>query len=203
MKYFIFFTITCCLISCNNNSPKQLSESTPVDSTPSIISNIQRVTEMGSKRDYPAWLKNLYEKNAEKLTAKYRKQLQYYKQLSDSISFCLFWIHDGVHDDVCSFTWLATQKNQKDFRQAEIAHNCDADLSFPSYAYKLATYDSTTLTFRCTDYTETAEPEYIVRDSTGLHFKEGFSMDNTELRKDSVVHEMKVLSSGEIRIKRL
>src|SRR5215204_3322483 len=80
---------------------------------------------------FPVWLKNLYEINNDEFLNNAIPEIIYFKRISDSISYCLYEVSDGV----CLITFLATQKNKKHYKKLKVGNQCDADFSQPSYSY--------------------------------------------------------------------
>ena len=76
---------------------------------------------------FPVWLKNLYEIDNDEFLNDAIPEIIYFKQISDSISYCLFEVNDGT----CQITFVATQKNQKHYKKVKIGNQCDVRL-FPA-----------------------------------------------------------------------
>jgi len=64
---------------------------------------------------FPVWVKNLYEINNDEFLNDAIPEIIYFKRLSDSISYCLYEVSDGV----CLITFVATQKNKSITKNSE------------------------------------------------------------------------------------
>jgi hypothetical protein len=74
---------------------------------------------------FPVWVKNLYEINNDEFLNDAIPEIIYFKRLSDSISYCLYEVSDGV----CLITFVATQKNKNHYKKLKVGNQCDADFS--------------------------------------------------------------------------
>ena len=54
----------------------------------------------------------------------------FFKPLSDSTSYCLYKVDDGV----CQITFVATQKRKKKYMRLKIGNECDVDFANPVYS---------------------------------------------------------------------
>ena len=77
---------------------------------------------------FPAWVKKLYELNNGQFLNDAIPEIIYFKRLSDSTSYCLYEVSDGV----CLITFVATQKNKNHYKKLKVGDECDADFSQPS-----------------------------------------------------------------------
>jgi len=57
--------------------------------------------------------------------------LVYFKILNDSVSYCIYETNDGT----CNINYLATQKNQQEFKSKIISEVCDQDQSIPGCSW--------------------------------------------------------------------
>jgi hypothetical protein len=142
----------------------------------------------------PSWIRKLYEVNNGDYTPGAVPVVEVFKPLSDSISYCLY----VVSDETCLMTFVATQKYQKPFKDLQIGNACDADFSIPAYYYTTYEYDSGKASFLSVDHTETAKDSYLSKDHGGTHFKKGYTLENAETIKDSVVKKISVDGLGNI-----
>src|SRR4029077_19223863 len=108
-----------------------------------LISSSASKTRIDS---FPVWLKNLYEINGGEFLNDAIPEIIYFKQISDSISYCLYEVSDGV----CLITFVATQKNKKHYKKLRAGDQCDADFSQPSYSYTDYKHDSVTRSIKMT-----------------------------------------------------
>ncbi len=141
------------------------------------------------------WLVSLYSKaidttifNTENL------HVTYFRQLNDSATYCLF----QISDELCAYTFLATQVNRKNKEIRQIEENCDGDFSQPEYTYSDYRFDSSSNTFTTTEYKETAKPEFLIEENGNKRFKEGYNMENAKTTTDSMVVVRRVRADGKI-----
>jgi hypothetical protein len=68
---------------------------------------------------FPVWLKDLYEMDSDEFLNDAIPEIIYFKRISDSISYCLYEVSDGV----CLITFVATQKNKKHYKKLRIGRS--------------------------------------------------------------------------------
>ena len=94
-------------------------------------SNSQHVIGTNLKDGFPAWVKNLYETDNKNFLNNAIPSIIFFKQLTDSTSYCLYDMDDGV----CLMTFVATQKNRQHYKSYKLQNECDADFSLPEYSH--------------------------------------------------------------------
>ena len=145
---------------------------------------------------FPAWLKNIYEKDNDEFLNDAIPEVIFYKQMSDSISYCLYEVNDGT----CQLTFIATQKKQKHYKKLEVGNECDADFSQPSYSYTNYTHDSVNRSIKMTTYVEKAKAKYLVKEGNFERFKKGYNFESAETIHYSIIKKIKISSGGNIII---
>src|SRR5690606_37559823 len=114
-----------------------------------------------------------------------------FRELNDSVTFCILSINDGV----CNTDILATVINKNKGTETEIGKNCDQDLAWPKYEYKTYTI-LPDWTIEIKEYSETVDNQYI--DDSGF-IKEGYNFEDIEDKKiDSVKYQLTIDPSGQI-----
>lgn len=147
---------------------------------------------------FPVWLKNLYEVNNNEFLNDAIPELIYFKRVSDSISYCLYEVSDGV----CQITFIATQKNKQHYKKLKVGNQCDADFSQPSYSYTEYEHDSLTRSIKMTTYVEKAKAKYLVKEGNLLRFKDGYDFESAERIHYSIVKKIRISSGGNIIVQK-
>jgi len=147
---------------------------------------------------FPAWVKNLYEINSGEFLNDAIPEIIYFKRLSDSTSYCLYEVSDGV----CLITFVATQKNKKHYKKFKVGNECDADFSQPSYSYTEYEHDSLPRNIKMTTYVEKAKAKYLVKDGNFERFKEGYNFESAETIHYSMVKKIKITYGGNIIVQK-
>lgn len=146
---------------------------------------------------FPAWLKALYEKEIRDTVTYWNTKslVIYFHQLTDSTSYCIY----EIQDNVSSRKMLATQRNQKLYKEMAIGVESDIDYSWTYYSYTTYEFDSSNLHFTSIEHNIQAKPEYLKKDKTGIErFKDGYDLENVKTNEDSVVTRIKIDSSADI-----
>ena len=142
-----------------------------------------------------SWLKEFYMKAID--TTLFNTEsfnIIFYKELTDTSSYCLI----EISDQLCSTTFLATQVNRRNRQISQVEERCDGDYSNPVYTFSTYRLDSTTNTIQTTEVNETANKEYLVTEEEEKRFREGYDMQNAKTSSDSIVMIRKVLPDGRI-----
>ena len=147
---------------------------------------------------FPLWVKNLYEINNDEFLNDAIPEIIYFKRLSDSISYCLYEVSDGV----CLITFVATQKNKKHYKKLEVGNQCDADFSQPSYSYTEYEHDALSRGIKMTTYVEKAKAKYLVKEGNFLRFKDGYNFENAETIHYSMIKKIKISAGGNIIVQK-
>ena len=147
---------------------------------------------------FPVWVKNLYEINNDEFLNDAIPEIIYFKRLSDSISYCLYEVSDGV----CLITFVATQKNKKHYKKLRVGNQCDADFSQPSYSYTEYKHDSLTRSIKMTTYVEKAKAKYLVKEGNFVRFKDGYDFESAETIHYSMIQKIKISSGGNIIVQK-
>src|SRR5688572_25361831 len=66
----------------------------------------------------PLWIRHLYELNDGEFLNDAVPVVTFFKRLSDSASYCIYQVDDGV----CQMTFVATQKNKKKYKSSKIGN---------------------------------------------------------------------------------
>lgn len=160
-----------------------------VTSGPSIIP---------AKDTIPIWTKNLYEVHSTEFRNRAVPVIIFFRKLSDTSSYCVYEVNDGL----CQLTFVATQRNRRDFKRVKIGNICDADFSLPTYAYTIYKHDSLNRTIRSIEHVQKAKDKYLVKDEKGERFKQGYNLDNVETVKYSTTSTVIVNKDGNLIVKK-
>jgi hypothetical protein len=150
------------------------------------------------KDTIPIWTKNLYEVRSTEFRNRAVPVIIFFRKLSDSTSYCVYEVNDGL----CQLTFVATQRNRRDFKRAKIGNICDADFSLPIYAYTIFKLDSLNRTIRSIEHVQKAKDKYLVKDEKGERFKQGYNLDNVETLKYSTTSTVVVNKDGNLTVKK-
>ncbi|HYE55057.1 MAG TPA: hypothetical protein VD996_09450 [Chitinophagaceae bacterium] len=184
INIFLLFALAACLTACLNNSEN--------NSQPGIAGHSSsrpvNVTDT-------SWVMELYKGSSDTIGYQSKISIEYFHQLNDSVSYCLF----DVSGPTCLETYLASQVWRRHKHMQQVREGCDADLSYPGYSYSEYDHDGIQHVVTTRAYDEKVKPEFIVNVNGFDRFKEGYSMDNTEIIiTDSSVTVWKVSPSGMI-----
>lgn len=146
----------------------------------------------------PVWTKNLYEVRNSEFRNRAIPVIVYFRRLSDSTSYCVYEVNDGI----CQMTFVATQRNKKDFKRFKIGNVCDADFSVPEFTYTIYKHDSLNRTIRSIDHVQKAKDKYLIKDEKGEKFKPGYNLDNVETIKYSQSSTIIINRDGNLVIKK-
>ena len=147
---------------------------------------------------FPIWVKNLYEINNDEFLNDAIPEIIFFKRISDSISYCLYEVSDGV----CLITFVATQKNKKHYKKLKVGNQCDADFSQPSYSYTEYEHNSLTRSIKMTTYIEKAKAKYLIKDGNFERFKKGYNFESAETIHYSMIKKIKISSGGNIIVQK-
>jgi hypothetical protein len=98
-------------------------------------------------------------------------------------------------------TFVATQRNRKDFKRVKVGNICDADFTLPTYTYTIYKHDSLNRVIRSIAHVQKAKDKYLVKDDKGERFKQGYNLDNVETVKYSTTSTVVVGKDGNLTIK--
>ena len=143
---------------------------------------------------FPIWLKNLYEIDNDEFINDAIPEIIFFKQISDTISYCLYEVNDGV----CQRTYVSTQKNHKHYKKLKVGNQCDADFSQPSYSYTDYEHDSATRSIKMTTCVEKAKAKYLVKEGNFVRFKDGYDFESAETIHYSMINKIKISPGGNI-----
>ena len=143
-------------------------------------------------------VKNLYETASNNFLNNAIPSIIFFKQLTDSTSYCLYDVSDGV----CLMTFVATQKSQQHYRIYKIQNECDADFSLPEYSHTNYKHDPTKRIITSTTHVEKSKSKYLIKDGTDTRFKEGYNFENAETIKYSMVTTLFIQRSGKITVQK-
>ena len=143
----------------------------------------------------PFWIRHLYEVNNDEFLNNAIPVVTFFKKLSDSTSYCIYEVDDGV----CQITIVATQKNKKKYKSLKIGNECDEDFAFPLYSRTTYEHNTISNTILLTTDVEKAKQKYLIKDQNGqTRFRDGYSMENIETIHYSTKKIMLVNQSGNI-----
>src|SRR5580765_5095907 len=163
------------------------------------INPFTNLTAAGPAKDtVPIWTKNLYEVRGTEFRNRAVPVIIYFKKLSDTTSYCVYEVNDGV----CQMTFVATQRNRKDFKRIKIGNICDADFSLPTYTYTIYKHDSLNRVIKSIDHLQKAKDKYLVKDDKGERFKQGYNLDNVETLKYSTTSTVTIYKDGNLIVKK-
>jgi hypothetical protein len=182
MRSLLLTTIVTLSIACSDHHRKEAPQLAG-----DTISNTQSTTDT-------AWVLELYKGSADTIGYQSTVSIEYFHQLNDSVSYCLF----SVSSPTCLETYLATQVRRRHIQMQQVGEGCDSDLSHPRYSYSEYDHDSTLHVIITRSYDEKAKPEFIENESGFDRFKEGYTMDNAGTITDSSMTVWKVAASGVI-----
>jgi hypothetical protein len=154
-------------------------------------------TFLEDQSQFPEWISKLHER---KITDTIFHNdttigIIFFHPLTDSTSYCIYAIMDGISSTIM----LATQKNKKPFKEMEIGNETDTDLSWTYSSSTIYEHDSIKGIIKSIEYSETAEPAYLVKDENGVErYKEGYNLENVPTIKDSVITRIKIDSTGNL-----
>lgn len=140
------------------------------------------------KSRFPDWLSKLYPKE---LKLKYRKidqELTDFKKVNDTVSFCTFKKMGGV----CIRYFLETYVNRTQKDSLKIGHQCDHDLSQPTYSWKEFELKSSNI-IMTTEYIKSVHDSLIDENS---RMKKGFDFMEAETTIDTINQVYQVNSKG-------
>jgi hypothetical protein len=163
------------------------------------IHSLTKKLRVGAAADtIPIWTKNLYEVRGTEFRNRAVPVVVYFKKLTDTTSYCVYEVNDGV----CQMTFVATQRNRKDFKRIKIGNICDADFSLPTYMYTIYKHDSLNRVIRSIDHVQKAKDKYLVKDDKGERFKQGYNLDNVETLKHSATSTVIINKDGNLIVKK-
>ncbi|UYN87585.1 MAG: hypothetical protein KIT51_04820 [Cyclobacteriaceae bacterium] len=167
-------------VSCSDKKIDSKTNDTSQSQTPNIT---------------PDWLTKLYPKDISDENYPYKTQsITTFKQLNDSLTFCILSINDGV----CNTDILAIQINRNKGTETEIGKSCDQDLAWSKYESK--TYKILSdWTIEVKEYSETVDNKFI--DDSGFII-DGYNFEDIEDKKiDSVKYQLTIDPNGQIKKK--
>ena len=163
-----------------------------------VIKSFASKPKSQSFRDtIPVWTRSLYEVRSTEFRNRAVPAIIFFKKLSDTTSYCVYEVNDGV----CQLTFVATQRNRKDYKRAKIGNICDADFALPMYSYTIYKHDSLNRTIRSVEHVQKAKDKYLVKDEKGERFKQGYNLDNVETIKYTTTSTVVVSKDGNLTVK--
>jgi hypothetical protein len=141
----------------------------------------------------PVWTRLLYEVHNDELNAAI-PVVTFFQKLSDSTSYCLYEVDDGV----CHMTFVATQKHKSKYKHSKIGNECDEDFANQVYSSTTYEHDSLKRFITVTTNLEKAKSKYLTTENGRTVFKEGYNMENAETIKYSITKTVSINRSGNI-----
>jgi hypothetical protein len=139
----------------------------------------------------PVWIRQIYEvKNDSEFLNAAVPVVTFYKRLTDSTSYCLYKVDDGV----CHTTFVATQKNKKKFKRSKIGNECDEDFANPQYSSTSFEHDPAKRSILVTTDVEKAKEKYLAE---GI-FKPGYNMENAETINYTLIKILSISLTGNL-----
>jgi hypothetical protein len=145
----------------------------------------------------PLWVRQLYETNNEEFLNSAIPTVTFFKKLSDSISYCLYEVNDGV----CQITFVATQKNKKKYKRYKIGNECNEDFANPIYSTTTYEHNPVKRSITVATDVEKAKPKYLIKDQNGTIFKNGYNMENAETINYSITRIILITQTGNLLAK--
>ncbi|SRR5260221_1643384 len=142
----------------------------------------------------PFWVRHLYEINNDEFLNEAVPGVTFFKKLSDSTSYCLYEVNDGV----CQIIFVATQKNKKKYKRLKIGNECDEDFANPVYSRTSYEHNSVKRSITVTTEVEKAKSKYLTEDNGKSVFKDGYNMENAETINYSIIKTILIDPSGNI-----
>jgi len=142
----------------------------------------------------PAWTRQLYEVNNDEFLNAAIPVVTFFQKLSDSTSYCLYEVNDGV----CQITFVATQKRKSKYKRSKIGNECDKDFADQAYSSTTYEHDSLKRFITVTTNVEKAKSKYLTTENGRTVFKEGYNMENAETIKYSITKTVSINRSGSI-----
>jgi hypothetical protein len=142
----------------------------------------------------PAWTRQLYEVNNDEFLNAAIPVVTFFQKLSDSTSYCLYEVDDGV----CHMTFVATQKHKSKYKLSKIANECDEDFANHIYSSTNYEHDSLKRFIMVTTKVEKAKSKYLTTENGRTVFKEGYNMENAETINYSTGKVITIGVSGNI-----
>jgi len=156
-----------------------------------------KIQSLSVKADsIPDWVTRLYTTVDSSGIPGEIKEVIFYRSLTDTSSYCLYTISTGT----CFRTYLATQKNKKDYKQLNIEQECDEEASEPEYAYSKYELDSMHHTILIT-YDTTKPKKKFLQKGKIVEFKKGFNLDNAETYDVITTRLVRIQRKGDFTIK--
>jgi hypothetical protein len=179
MKSFLFSLITLVVFSCGSKQEKTESPdlALPPPPLPDSIASV-----------FPAWVKNMYEKADSNRDWILSKEVLFFRQLNENVSYCLYVENTGTG----STTYIATQRNQQHLKDTVIGDGGQTDFSALHYDYSEYKFDTAKNQVVFTKVFEDADPKYV--DKNG-NFKAGYNRENAVFI-DSVVLRLNITPTG-------
>jgi hypothetical protein len=168
------------------------------DSLRDLPSSNSNYAESINADSVPVWVRHLYETANQNFLNGAVPSVRFFKTLSDSTSYCIYVVDDGV----CHMSFVATQKNKKKYKNSKIGSECDEDFSVPDYSFTTYTHNAVEHTIVITTTVDQAKSKYLVKDENGMmRFKDGYDMENVETINHTTKQTIVVTTSGNLVIK--
>ena len=145
----------------------------------------------------PVWIRHIYEINKNEFMNSAVPVVTFYQRLSDSTSYCLYEVDDGV----CHMTFVATQKNKKKYKRSKIGNECDEDYADPQYSTTSFEHNPVKRSIVVTTEVEKAKEKYLTEDANRTVFKPGYDMENAEKINYTLIKTISITLSGNILTK--
>jgi hypothetical protein len=165
-------------------------EENGVETAPQLPETFTQPENHKDNSKFPDWLTQLYPTEIKLDYQTIRQALADFKTVNDSVVYCIYRQMDGV----CEGHFLATYVNKEPKDSIEIGHNCDHDLSIPSYTWKEFAIKSSDIILT-TEYTESVHDSLI--DENGWMKKEYIFLE-AETTVDTARQVFQVDQQGQI-----
>jgi len=135
------------------------------------------ISDNGSKTDsVKKTLLDLYTLSKDTLLRNSNIEIENFKAINDSISYCTFVLTDLI----CLVKFIGLQNKGSVLSIKMIEENCDADFSIPYYEYSKSEWDSQHNVIITSEITERANKKYLFTENGFEHFKDGYTLENSE-----------------------
>ncbi len=115
----------------------------------------------------------------------------------NNINNQVFYVSYIIENGVCSINYIMTFSKNKYKDHEILSIGTDSELSYPRYEYSELRRVSSNGKFTKVNFIQTPIDESTVDEKTGW-FKEGFSLDNVDIKTDSLAVDITVVGDGRI-----
>jgi len=180
------FVIILALIGCGQTSREKAAGET-------VLPTHEEVAQQDTRQNdfkFPEWLSKLYPAEVKYEYHTFNQELIAFKTVNDSVNYCITRQMDGV----CGIDYLVTYVYEHRKDSLEVGHNCDHELSTPTYSWKDFVIKSSNVILT-TEYTESVHDTLI--DANG-RVKAEYDFLESKTTVDTIRRLFQVDQNGEI-----